>query len=220
VLVSDLSHELRTLLGGIIGLNELLLSTELSHHQKQLSQTIDSSSKTLLTVLNDIVDLSRIEVGKMSIVNAPLNFPRLIEEVVALSEPAATSKQLELQVEAKVPPLLIGDATRLRQLFSSLTLRLIKSTEKGVVRLKVHVDENSALLVDVESEQIGQFDRVWLKALSEPAPERAKHDSGWLTLYICHCLVKMMGGECGTELSDNGCRLWARIPVTVPSGLV
>jgi K+-sensing histidine kinase KdpD len=220
-LVSDVSHELRTLMGGIIGINELLLSSELSHHQRQLAQTVDQSSKALLAVLNDIVDLSRIEVGKLSIEQSPVDPQKIVDEVAQLNESLAAAKNVQLLVQTdNITELILSDAARLRQIVSTLVTRMISAAESDCVKFKASVEreseQNRSLQFQVETARVSEVDQIWLKTLGQAKSDDCRHDSRWISLYICHCLTQMLGGECGAEIKPDSCRLWSRIPVTEP----
>lgn len=149
--LASVQHELRTPLAGIIGMNELLLLTSLDDDQRHLAQTVQDSSQALLTVLNDILDLSKIESGRLGLSPTPFSIRHVAEDSVRLMMAAARSKKLGLSLafDASVPETVIGDAERLRQLLLNLLSNAIKFTEVGFVELVVRLaqlDEEQALV--------------------------------------------------------------------------
>jgi two-component system sensor histidine kinase BarA len=222
ILVSDLSHELRTLLGGVIGVNELILASDLTAHQRQLSKTIDQSSKTLLTVLNDIVDLSRLEAGKIVFESAPADIQKILDEAVSGFDGLVTARRVKLKhTYSALPPIVLIDANRLRQIATYLLARLISCVEGGTIRLNASAEELSEdqcrVTIKVTGDPIGNYDHVYLTTFSEPLKPGRKHDSRWLSLYLCRHLTLLMGGECGSTINDKTCELWVSVPMKKPA---
>jgi K+-sensing histidine kinase KdpD len=220
-LVSDLSHELRTLLGGVIGINELLLTTELSPHQRQLSQTIEQSSKALLMVLNEVVDFSRLALNKISLETVPVDLKKMISEILPQIDYLLQEKSTQLNIDCEsVPSLVVTDAGKVSQILIILLLRMIKTSADGLVSMNVstqkHSDQRTELQISV-SAGVGEYDHLYLSTLNQPIKSGRKHDSRWLSLYLCHKLVLMMDGGCSAQFEDNHCQLSVRIPVTVPA---
>jgi PAS domain S-box-containing protein len=149
--LASIQHEIRTPLAGIIGMNELLLMSNLDADQKHLAQTVQESSEALLTVLNDILDLSKIEAGRLGLERYPMNVKLVAQECFRLLQPAAELKNLKftLSLDEKIPYVLMGDAERLRQLLMNLLSNAIKFTPSGIVETKIELmreDEQDALL--------------------------------------------------------------------------
>lgn len=139
-----MSHELRTPMNAVIGMIQLLMDTNLSSKQLDYAQTIRSSGDTLLAIINDILDYSKIESGKMELENRPFNLHSIIEESFDLVSQQSDKKGLELMygLAPSVPQVLIGDPTRLRQIITNLIGNAVKFTEKGEVVLKVRAAHN------------------------------------------------------------------------------
>jgi PAS domain S-box-containing protein len=135
--LANMSHEIRTPMNGIIGMIDLISDTPLLPKQKEYVNTIKKSSETLLHILNDILDLSKIEAGKMELHKAPMSLEVAIEKLYALFSQQAGAKrnQLLYHIEPEVPEFIIADETRLLQILSNLTANAIKFTENG---LRVH----------------------------------------------------------------------------------
>jgi PAS domain S-box-containing protein len=134
-----MSHEIRTPMNGIIGMNNLLFKTLLTPEQQNYARTIRSSSETLLTIINDILDLSKIESGKLEWEEQPFDLQACVEGAVALLMPKATDKGLKLSyhISPQTPPTIVGDVTRLRQILLNLLSNAVKFTETGEVTISV-----------------------------------------------------------------------------------
>ncbi|GGO64501.1 response regulator [Bowmanella pacifica] len=140
--LANMSHEIRTPLTSIIGYAEALLADEFKGDEKQAVQAICVSGKHLLALLNDVLDLSKIEAGKMEITLLPVNFPALIDEVQTLVEDSARKKQLAfaIQLSDALPNQILTDPVRLKQILVNLLSNAIKFTKQGKVSLEVGAD--------------------------------------------------------------------------------
>jgi signal transduction histidine kinase len=221
--VSDLSHELRTILGGVIGINELLLASELSPHQRQLSQTVEQSSKALLLMLNDIVDFTRMELNKVSSESVPFDVKELISEILPQLDYLLKEKHGKVDIKFKtIPPLIVSDRNCIRQIMFFLLLHMIKASAGETVQILLtcaDVSDNRGDLRVSTSASIGEYDHLYLSTLNEPLNSVRKYDSRWLALYLCHRLVAKMKGTCGAEFNGRNCQLWVTLPVGVPNDL-
>jgi signal transduction histidine kinase/CheY-like chemotaxis protein len=207
--LATMSHEIRTPMNGVIGLTSLLQATPLSPEQHEYVAAIQASGEALVTPINDILDLSKIEAGQLTLESQPFDLRQLVREVVAVFTAQVRAKGLELhaQVDPALPAVLEGDALRLRQVLTNLVGNAIKFTTQGEVELRVAVVEQSAeealLRVTVRDTGIGITPQGRAR-LFEPfrqahaAPARRYGGTG-LGLAICKRLVEAMGGQIGVE---------------------
>ncbi len=158
---TNISHEMRTPLNAIIGVSEQLKSTPLNADQQAMSKLLDTSSSMLLSAVNEVLDFSRLETGKLSLAKAPFSYKRILSEIVDTTKILADQKNLLLELdqgEAK-DLILYGDPYRLKQIIMNLTANAIKFTDKGKVTIKVRIKElnaeNVILMIRVMDTGIG-----------------------------------------------------------------
>jgi CheY-like chemotaxis protein/HPt (histidine-containing phosphotransfer) domain-containing protein/anti-sigma regulatory factor (Ser/Thr protein kinase) len=204
-----MSHEIRTPMNGVIGLNELLLRTDLDDHQRRLADGVHQSGLSLLAIINDILDLSKIEAGRLELEDVDFEVRSVFEQTAAMLAGPAHEKGVELVVACHpdVPEYLRGDPTRLGQVLANLGSNAVKFTEDGEVVVQARVaerDEHGVLLrVEVsdtgigipEAAQAGLFDAF---TQADLATTRLHGGTG-LGLAICQQLVDAMGGHIEVE---------------------
>jgi len=228
--LANISHEIRTPMNGILGAAELLQDAPLAPEQKSYVSAIASSGNTMLKLLNDILDLSRIEAGRLILENTPFNLHDLLRDAVTLLQPAAREKHLvlELEIGLNTPAMVSGDASRIREVMTNLISNAVKYTETGRVDVKVSATRNNIgqfsftfHVVDtgigMDSEQIHvAFDRYTMIS----SPQRHRNCGTGLGLTICHELVKLMGGTLQvSSRPGSGSEFYFTIPLQL-SGLV
>jgi signal transduction histidine kinase/ligand-binding sensor domain-containing protein/CheY-like chemotaxis protein/HPt (histidine-containing phosphotransfer) domain-containing protein len=211
--LARMSHELRTPMNGVVGMTELLTRTALSSAQARLTQTIRSSAQVLLQIVNDLLDLSKIQAGKVEFESLPLDLVRLLEECTTLFAGAAEAKGVELIV---CPPRgecreLAGDPLRIRQIVMNLVGNAVKFTMQGEVVVKADVDATeparSTLRISVADTGVG-MDAATIAKIFEPftqADESTTRRFGGsgLGLAICRELAELMGGSVTVESRPN-----------------
>src|SRR5207244_3166680 len=144
--LAKISHEIRTPLNGVLGMAELACSTELNPEQRRYLEVMQSSAHALLAVIDNILDYSRVEAGRLELEAAPFALRELLADALGLLAIRAHQKRLELacQVRPNVPDALVGDASRLRQVVVNLVGNAVKFTERGEVVVEVSLDDDRA----------------------------------------------------------------------------
>jgi signal transduction histidine kinase/ActR/RegA family two-component response regulator len=221
--VATMSHEIRTPMNGVLGMASLLRDTPLSSEQMEMLDTITQSSESLLGVINDVLDLSKLDARQLHIGNADYSPRDLLRSVAALNLPAARKKNIALLVDVQpdVPNLGRGDALRLRQILLNLTGNAIKFTETGTVTLSLEAPTPGSLRFTVVDTGIGIPENL-LPNLFTPFTQAdsgstRSYEGTGLGLAISKKLVELMNGQIGvTSQPGHGSRFWFQIPFALP----
>lgn len=217
--LAAMSHEIRTPMNGVLGMAELLSLEALSRHQRSCVENIQNSGQTLLAVINDILDLSKIEAGHLDLDPRPFMLRPLVEEIGQLLAAGAHKKDLELAVVINhaLADRFIGDATRLRQILINLAGNAIKFTSKGKVSIRVcgAEDHPEQLRFEVIDTGVG-IPEAMKSRIFDPftqVRDTARGTGGTgLGLSISHNLVTMMGGKlCLESTPGEGSRFWFQL---------
>ena len=218
-----MSHEIRTPITGVLGMADLLRQTPLTKEQKNYLDTLAASTNTLLIILNDVLDISKIEAGKVVFESIRFSIHDSILDTIALFNSTATAKSLTLRhsFDDALPRLVIGDPARFKQLLFNLTSNALKFTEHGGVHLRVSVTSRDAdfsvVRVEVEDTGIGiAADQLPLlfQPFTQLGSSTARRFGGTgLGLVITQRLIEMMGGTIGVDSQPGtGTRFWFTLP--------
>jgi len=214
-----MSHEIRTPMNGILGMLQLLADTELSPTQRRFTEVAHASGQTLLTLINDILDLSKIEARKVTLENLYFDLRRIVEDVAeSLRVPANAKKlALEWQVSAETPDRLRGDPQRLRQVLLNLASNAVKFTERGKVTISVRPESQqpgqAVVRFAVADTGIGippeRVSALFSRFVQADSSTTRKYGGSGLGLAISKQLVEMMGGTIGLESREGeGSTFW------------
>ncbi len=228
--LANMSHEIRTPMNGVVGMASLLLDTALTSKQRDMVQVIVNSGDNLLTIINDVLDFSKLEAGKMQIASAPFDLRSAIEDVIALLNARVQEKGLELMLRYQ-PTLgtqFIGDPGRIRQIVTNLLGNAVKFTDKGHILVTVsgrRRGETADVEIVVEDTGCGipadKLDAIFHAFEQADSSAARRHDGTGLGLAITRRLVEAMRGAIvATSEVGAGSRFAIRLPLQVNTAAV
>jgi len=227
--LANMSHEIRTPINAIIGMNEILLRRDPKDDQLVYLNGIKTSSDTLLTVINDILDISKVEAGKIELEKVPMSISEVVQSVAAIMKFKAQEKGIELNCHTEDQlPTVLGDPIRLRQVLLNLVGNAIKFTEKGIVTIRTSVTpiENDRIETHIVVSDTGigiadeKLEKIFKSFEQGYSDTTRKFGGSGLGLSISKNLVELHGGKIWAESSKSkGSKFHISIPYKVVSGL-
>jgi two-component system, sensor histidine kinase len=222
--LATMSHEIRTPLNGVIGLTQLLSRQGLTTEQNEIVDKLSISAKVLLQLINNVLDLAKIEAGKLNLDNTNFNLKNILNETITTFENPASEKGLKLlsDLDSSIPEHLLGDSNRISQILINLISNAIKFTDSGTITIKVEIRKNTEievlLLLSVIDTGIGvtqqQQENIFTHFTQADNSISRQYGGTGLGLSICKHLVELMGGKISIQSSlGKGCTFNCLIPI-------
>jgi CheY-like chemotaxis protein len=215
-------------MNGVLGFANMLLDTPLDAEQREFAESVQRSGAALLSIIDDVLDYSKIEAGRMTIEHIEFDWRAVCDEVRAILQPAVAERKLAMSLacDATLPRFLLGDPVRIRQVLLNLAGNAVKFTERGTVRIDVARRGAAQLKISVTDSGIGitaeQLDRLFRRFTQADSSTTRRYGGTGLGLAISKTLVELMGGSIGADSRPGtGSTFWVVLPLVIaPAVLV